>query len=37
MWVQESIIRITIFENHHIENDIFLQKSMLGFYKNHSS
>lgn len=34
MWVQESKIRITIFENHYIVNDIFLPKSSLGFCKN---
>lgn len=34
LWVQESKIRITIFENHHIGNDVFLQKSSLGFCKN---
>ena len=29
-----SKIRITFFQKHHIENDIFLQKSLLGFCKN---
>ena len=37
MWVQFTEIRITFFEKHHIGNDIFLQKSQLGFCKNSRS
>ena len=33
MWRIYSKIRITFFEKHHIENDIFLQKYQLGFCK----